>query len=105
LHLKFCDFPNYVETMDRRNAVTQSVGASFKEASIGRHWFAEARGEDRAVFEKFADLEMVEGFDLREVRKKMQRSFKPRGASGFFEFDRPNYKTQYLLPERFNGIF
>ena len=58
LHLKFCDFGAYVEAMDRRNAVTADVGGTVKDASIGRHWFAEARGEDRAVFEAFADLEL-----------------------------------------------
>ncbi len=105
MHLKFCDFGAYAEAMDRRNQVTSDVGVGFKQASIGRHWFAEARGEDRAVFEAFADLPMEEGFDMRGIRKKMQRSFKPRGDTGYFEFDRPNYKLQYQLPERFSGIF
>ncbi len=104
-HLKFCDFPNYVAAMDRRNAVTQEIGAGIKETAIGRHWFAEARGEDRAEFESFAALEEVEGFDMRAYRKKMQRSFKPRGDTGFYQFDRPDYAVQYQLPERFSGIF
>ncbi|MGH1451718.1 MAG: glycosyltransferase family 2 protein [Paracoccaceae bacterium] len=105
LHLKFCDFPEYVAAMDRRNEVTKATGAGVKDAAIGRHWFAEARGEDRAEFEAFADLEMMDGFDLRDIRKKMQRSFKPRGETGFFQFDRPEYARQYLLPERFNNMF
>lgn len=105
LHLKFCDFSSYVDAMDRRNQVTKSVKvASFKDASIGKHWFAEARGEDRAVFETFADLELQDGFDLGSYRKKMQRSFKPRGDTGFYQFDRPEYNVQYVLPDRFNGI-
>ena len=105
MHLKFCDFPQYVSAMDRRNVVTQSTGASVKEAAIGRHWFAEARGEDKAVFEGFAGLQMQEGFDLTPIRKKMFESFRPRGETGFFEFDREDPKTQYLLPERFSGLF
>ncbi len=105
LHLKFCDFPEYVAAMDRRNEVTKATGAGVKDAAIGRHWFAEARGEDRAEFEAFAALEMMDGFDLRDIRKKMQRSFKPRGETGFFQFDRPEYARQYLLPERFNNMF
>lgn len=105
MHLKFCDFDAYSGAMDRRNAVSAEVGVSFKQASIGRHWFATERGEDRAVFEGFAELPMQEGFDLRAVRRKMHRSFKARGDTGFFEFDRPNYKGQYVLPERFSGIF
>ena len=90
--------------MDRRNAVTEEVGAEVKEASIGRHWFAEARGEDRAVFDAFADLTLEEDFDLRVIRKRMQRSFRPRGETGFYEFNRPEYTTQYKLPERFIGV-
>ena len=61
--------------------------------------------EDRAVFEGFADLEMEEGFDLSWVRRKMQRSFGPRGETGYFEFRRPDFNKQYELPERFFGIF
>ena len=102
-HLKFCDFPSYVEVMDRRNAVSAATGATVKEAAIGRHWFAEARGEDRAVFEAFEQLEMQEGFDLSPLRQRMEESFRPRGDTGFYEFERPDYGTQYVLPERFSG--
>ena len=104
MHLKFCDFGAYVGVMDHRNAVTASVQASVKDAAIGRHWFAEARGEDRAVFDSFAKLEMVEGFDFRLLRRKMHRTFKPRGDTGYYQFDRPDYGTQYFLPERFVGV-
>ncbi|WP_420012090.1 hypothetical protein [Tateyamaria sp.] len=90
--------------MDHRNQVTADVQAGVKDAAIGRHWFAEARGEDRAVFDAFAELEMLEEFDMRPLRRKMQRSFKPRGDTGYYHFDRPHYTTQYVLPERFNGL-
>ena len=103
-HLKFCDFAAYAETMDRRNAVTEATGATVKEAAIGRHWFAEARGEDRAVFDAFQSLEMQDGFEMGPLRRKMQRTFKARGETGYYEFDRPDYDTQYQLPERFNGV-
>jgi len=101
LHLKFCDFGEYAAAMDRRNAITGDLGA-VNEVSIGRHWFSEARGEDRAVFDAFAALEMVEGFDMRPYRKKMHRSFGPRGDTGFYQFDRPDYQLQFQLPDRFN---
>lgn len=104
MHLKFCDFGAYVGVMDHRNQVTEEVNVSVKEASIGRHWFAEARGEDREVFEDFAKLEMMTDFDMKPLRRKMQRSFKARGDTGFYQFDRPDYGTQYVLPERFNGV-
>ncbi|WP_415920335.1 glycosyltransferase family 2 protein [Tateyamaria sp. SN6-1] len=102
-HLKFCDFGVYTGVMDQRNAVTDSFNSTIKDAAVGRHWFAEARGEDRAVFEEFEALRMQEDFDVRFLRKRMQRSFKPRGETGFYQFDRPDYDLQYLLPERFNG--
>ena len=103
-HLKFVDFDAYKDVMDRRNAVTEAVQVdSYRDASIGRHWFATERGEDRAVFEEFAKMPMAEDFDMRGIRKAMQRSWKPRGNTGFHEFERPDYPQQYLLPERFNG--
>ncbi len=104
-HLKFSDFPTYVDVMNARNAVTEAVGASVKDAAIGRHWFAAARGEDRATFDAFAAMKMEDGFDMRPYRKRMQRSFAPRGETGFYAFDRPDYDAQYVLPERFVGLF
>ena len=103
-HLKFCDLPAYSEVMNRRNATVAETGATVKEAAIGRHWFAEARGEDRAVFEAFADLSMQDGFEMGPLRRKMHRTWKKRGETGYFEFDRPEPQTQYLLPERFFGL-
>lgn len=105
MHLKFADFGAYQDAMDRRNDVSKSVGVGVKEAAIGRHWFAEARGSDRATFDAFQALPFEEGFDLRAVRRKMHRTFKPRGDTGFYEFARPAYAVQYQLPERFNGLF
>lgn len=104
LHLKFCDFETYCATMNQRNAVTEEIGASVREASIGRHWFAEARGEDRATFEAFADLELQDDFNLGPLRRKMHRTWKPRGDTGYWNFDRPDYPTQYRLPDRFAGV-
>ncbi|MEO0666929.1 MAG: glycosyltransferase family 2 protein [Pseudomonadota bacterium] len=102
-HLKFCDFGVYSGVMDQRNAVTDALNTTIRDAAVGRHWFAEARGEDRAVFEAFETLEMQDGFDMRPLRRRMQRSFKPRGETGFYQFDRPDYEMQFVLPERFYG--
>lgn len=104
-HLKFCDQALYVQTMDRRNAMTQDVGVRLQDAAIGRHWFAEARGDDSAVFADFADLKRQDGFDLSRLRKRMRRSWKARGDTGFWQFDRPEYDLRYELPERFFGLF
>ncbi len=104
LHLKFCDFAAYVGVMDQRNKVTGELGGEVKKVAIGRHWFAEARGEDRLVFEAFAELEMREEFDFTRLRRRMRRSFGPRGDTGFYHFDRPDLATQYRLPERFRGV-
>ncbi len=104
-HLKFCDFGEYASAMNRRNAVTAEIGTGIDDTAVGRHWFASERGEDRALFDGFARLEMVEGFDMQPYRQHMHDTFKLRGDTGFYEFDRPDYDTQYLLPDRFNGIF
>ena len=104
LHLKWCDFDAYVAAMDRRNAVAAEIGGPVKETAIGRHWFAEERGDDRAQFDAFAALPMEEGFDLGWVRRRMQRSFGPRGDTGFFAFRRPDHASQYRLPDRFVGL-
>lgn len=103
-HLKFCDFTAYSEAMDRRNAVTAATGASVKEAAIGRHWFAEARGEDRAVFEAFEGVEPEADFNMGPLRKRMHRTWGARGKTGYWEFERPEEGGQYLLPDRFSGL-
>ncbi len=105
MHLKFCDFAAYAEVMDRRNAVTEDLGGVVQDTAIGGHWFAQSRGEDRAVFEAFADIEMGKEFDVSWVRRRMRKSFGPRGDTGYYEFRRPDFQTQYVLPERFNGMF
>lgn len=104
-HLKFCDFGEYSAAMNRRNAVTAEIGSGIDDTAIGRHWFASERGEDRALFDGFADMKMLEGFDMRRYRQHMHDTFKLRGETGFYEFDRPDYDAQYLLPERFSGLF
>lgn len=104
-HLKYCDFAEYARAMDRRNAVTKAIGASKKETAIGGHWFSDARGEDREVFETMGKFEMQEGFDVQPYRQAMIDTFAPRGDTGFFHFARPEYEVQFKLPERFFGIF
>lgn len=105
LHLKFCDFDAYCAAMDRRNAVTAATGAGIKEAAIGRHWFAEARGEDSAVFDAFDRLAPEPGFDMEPLRRRMRQSWRARGETGYYEFDRPDHDVQYVLPQRFSGLF
>ena len=104
MHLKFCDFDAYVGVMDERNKVTGELGGDVKKVAIGRHWFSEARGEDRAVFEAFADLDMQDEFDFTRMRRRMRRSFGARGDTGYFHFDRPDLEMQYRLPDRFQGL-
>lgn len=104
LHLKYCDFRTYVEVSDHRNAVTAQVGGTAKDTSIGRHWFASARGDDRALFESFAAREMKPDFDFDWVRRRMHRSWSERGDKGMWAFDRPEYAGQYVLPDRFVGV-
>ncbi|MBE9636441.1 glycosyltransferase family 2 protein [Salipiger mangrovisoli] len=104
IHLKYCDYTQYVAAMDRRNRVTQELGVGVKQAAIGQHWFAEARGEDSATFAAFAALPLAEAFDFSKVRRRMHRSWKPRGETGYWQFDRPEADRQYVLPDRFFGL-
>ncbi|WGW02934.1 glycosyltransferase family 2 protein [Tropicibacter oceani] len=103
-HLKFCDFAAYARAMDQRNSVTAALDGGVKDIAIGRHWFAEARGEDRAVFEGFAALPVQAGFDMGPIRQRMVQSWQARGDTGFWQFDRPDYPGQYVLPDRFVGV-
>ena len=100
MHLKYCDFGVYVDTTNARNSVAKSAAASVKDSFIGRHWFAEFRGEDKAVFEEFSDIPLVAGFDMAPYREKMRSSYGPRGESGFFTFDLTEKLVKYELPEQ-----
>lgn len=103
-HLKYADFDSYRAVMDRRNAETAAVGvAAPKDAAMGRHWFAEARGEDRALFDGFAAMPRAEGFDMAPPRRAMRQSWRPRGSTGFWEFERGADDRLYRLPDRFAG--
>lgn len=104
-HLKYCDFGVYVDTTNARNSVAKSADASVKEAFIGRHWFAEFRGEDKAVFEEFSAIPLEPGFDMEPYRNTMRATYAPRGDSGFFKFDLTEKIVKYELPERFFGVF
>ncbi len=104
LHLKYCDAGEYRAAMDRRNAMTDALGVPAREAAVGRHWFAQARGDDAAVFAGFAALPLQPGFDLAWLRRAMHDSWQPRGQTGFWQFDRPDHALQYRLPDRFAGL-
>ncbi|MDK3073033.1 hypothetical protein QO034_07925 [Sedimentitalea sp. JM2-8] len=104
LHLKFCDLTAYSTAMNRRNAVAASTGTGVRDAAVGRHWFSEARGDDRAVFQAFQRLKQREAFDMAPLRARMHRSWRPRGQTGYWEFDRPDSDAQYVLPDRFIGL-
>ena len=104
-HLKYCDFDAYRTAMDHRNAVTDAIGVGVKDAAIGRHWFAEDRGDDRAVFQGFRALELKDGFDFSAIRQHMHDTWSPRGDTGFWQFKRPDRNWQHVLPDRFNGVF
>ncbi|MCR9125313.1 MAG: glycosyltransferase family 2 protein [Rhodobacteraceae bacterium] len=104
LHLKFCDRAEYGHAMDRRNAVAAAVAARPRDAAIGRHWFAAARGSDDAVFAAFAAMPQREGFDMAPLRAAMHATWRARGDTGFWEFERKDHAEIFRLPERFVGI-
>ncbi|MGR3494125.1 glycosyltransferase family 2 protein [Citreimonas sp.] len=105
LHLKYADFDSYVAAQDRRNAMTAALGVGPRETTVGRHWFAQARGQDSAAFDAFDALPLEEGFDTGWLREAMHATWRKRGDTGFWQFDRPEAAVQYRLPERFAGLF
>lgn len=104
-HLKYVDLDLYSGVLDSRNAMTAATGVGVKETTIGGHWFAQKRGEDRAVFEGFEALRPVEGFDLAPHRAFMQRTWEQRGEGPFWNFKHRDFGTRYALPERFSEVF
>lgn len=103
-HLKFCDLGQYSAAMDRRNELTKDTGTSFRDASIGRHWFAEFRGDDLEIFSEFETLER-KPFKMEPIRQRMEATFEPRGESGFYQSSREEEEGLFEIPERFFGIF
>ena len=102
-HLKFCDLPLYIATMDKRNAMTTSLNvASAKDAMVGRKWFAQHR-DDAKVWEAFDALPVQTVFDMEPTRRALIESWGPRGTTGMFEFAHPEPEALYLLPDRFTG--
>ncbi|MCU0829311.1 MAG: glycosyltransferase family 2 protein [Tabrizicola sp.] len=104
LHLKYCDFDAYVDTLEARNKFADRSSISFRKTMIGRHWFSKFREDDAAVFRAFGALQLEAGFDMAGYRKRMAETFKPRGDSGYFQFDRTEDTKKYLLPDRFFGL-
>lgn len=104
IHLKYCDFDAYVETLEARNGFADRSAVSFRKTSIGRHWFSRFREDDAVVFKAFGAVTLEEGFDLDPYRRRMRETFGPRGDSGFFQFDRTEDSKKYRLPERFFGV-
>ncbi|SFR14761.1 glycosyltransferase family 2 protein [Poseidonocella sedimentorum] len=106
LHMKYCDYELYCDTMDRRNAAVSAARQSAeadKRIMIGRHWFPDQR-KDAAIFEGFDALPLRTGFDLSGRKARMLETWGPRGQTGFWEFD-PSVPDELLtLPDRFFGI-
>lgn len=103
-HMKWCDYPLYGETMDRRNAMVASTEAeNFKDVMIGRHWFASERLDDEN-FRAFAQMPVEPGFDFKSTRQAMHDSWKSREGGKMWQFDRPDPDRLFTLPERFFGI-
>jgi len=57
------------------------------------------------VFQGLSELTMLDGFDLSPLRRQMHDSWARLENSRYWQFDRPANDTQYVLPERFTGLF
>lgn len=60
---------------------------------------------DAKLFEEFAQMGMQDGFGMSPLRRQMHDSWQKRADSNYWNFEVRDYATQYLLPERFNGVF
>ena len=47
----------------------------------------------------------VAWIDTGWLREAMHATWRKRGDTGFWQFDRPEAAVQYRLPERFAGLF
>lgn len=105
-HLKYCDFQIYCDTADSRNRFSSTATSSQdRKVFIGRHWFSDFRGDDRAVFEDTSKRPLSDAFDFRLHRALMRTTFRNRKDTGFYQFDLNDDEIKFELPERFFGIF
>lgn len=102
-HMKYCDVAQYSGVMDRRNDSVAKAGIEKGETGIGGHWFPDARGDDRALFDGFARAPIVSGFDMGAYRKRMHETWTER-AHGLWQFKRGTYGHVHVVPDRFFGI-
>lgn len=85
--------------------MTAALGVGPSDTTVGRHWFAQVRGDDAATFDALDALPLTDGFDTGWLREAMHATWRPRGETGFWQFDRPDPAVQYRLPDRFAGLF
>lgn len=102
-HMKYCDLDQYMGVMDRRNASVEKSGLEKGETGIGGHWFADERGDDRALFDGFATRPVVRGFNMKQYRERMHATWEER-SHGLWQFQRGTFAHSHELPERFFGI-
>ncbi len=103
-HLKYCDFGQFSNALDRRNAMVAEIEIKDpKKVMIGTHWFAESRQDD-AVFAAFDAMAVSDEFDFAQERERMRNSWRARDDKGMWHFDRSEADRLHVLPKRFHGI-
>lgn len=102
-HMKFCDFGLYVDTLNRRNEMVQSMGVKdVKDTTTNRQWFAKDR-DDEGLFAEFGTRDIDESWDFSAQRAQMKDTYRFR-SNDLYHFDLDVTDTLYKLPERFAGI-
>lgn len=103
-HMKFCDYDLYVDTLNRRRKVIDSMDIeNVKDTTTNVQWFAQDRNDD-ATFAAFEARPRAKTFDFSHIRKSARETFGPRN-DGLYHFQRSNYDELYKIPERFSGLF
>lgn len=102
-HMKYCDYDLYVDTLNRRNEMVQSMGVKdLSETTTNRQWFALDR-DDAAEFAAFEARPVDESWDFSQVRANMAKSWEKRGEN-LYHFKREKREALFHLPERFGAV-
>lgn len=103
LHMKFCDFGLYAQTLDRRGDAVKAQGVTdLDQTTTSKQWFGIGRDDDR-TFEDFCARPIETNFDFSGPRQQMHETWAPR-TNELFHFKRPGSESLFALPERFFGI-
>lgn len=102
-HMKFCDYPLYVDTLNRRQGLIKDMGVKeLTDTTTNVQWFALER-DDAELFGAFQKRHIRQRWNFARARKKMVETYRPR-KNELYHFDNPSSNKIFEVPERFFGI-